>query len=93
MQNALKAFGQLCSALIDYPVAFLTGKADELRAETAPRIRLTNVSAGQFAQQMQTDPEYAVIAARKFGQRALREQVNLDMISQRAATELRDTSD
>ena len=92
-RNLLKAFGQLCSAAIDFPVAYLTGKADERRAETAARIQLINKSAGQIAQQMQTDPEYARVAVRKFGYRVLREQVNLDLISQRAASEIRDTSD
>ena len=89
-RNVLKAFGQLCSALIDIPVAHLQGIADERRAEAAGRVRLTNVSAEQIAQQMKVDPEYAAIAVRKFGQRVLREQVNLDMISQRAATEIID---
>ena len=42
---------------------------------------------------MQTDPEYARVAVQKFGQRVLREQVNLDMITQRAASEIRDDSD
>ena len=92
-RNLLKALGQLCSAAIDIPVAYLTGKADERRAETAARIRLISLSAEQIAQQMRTDPEYARVAAQKFGQRVLREQVNLDMISQRAASEIRDAGD
>ena len=92
-RNFLKAFGQLCSAVIDFPVAHLTGKADERRAETAARIKLINTSAVQIAQQMQTDPEYARVAVQKFGQRVLREQVNLDLISQRAANELLSTGD
>ena len=92
-RNFLKAFGQLCSASIDFPVAYLTGKADERRAETAARIKLINTAATQIAQQMQTDPEYARVAVQKFGHRVLREQVNLDMISQRTASEIRDAGD
>ena len=92
-RNALKAFGQLCSAVIEIPVAYLAGKADEMRAETAARIKLTNVSAAQIAEQMQTDPEYGRVAVQKFGRRVLREQVNLDMISVRSAIELQDGSD
>ena len=92
-RNLLKAFGQLCSAAIDFPAAYLTGKADERRAETAARVKLINISAGQIAQQMRTDPEYARVAVQKFGHRVLREQVNLDMISQRAASEIRDDSE
>ncbi len=92
-RNLLKAFGQLCSAAIDIPVAYLTGKAGERRAETTARIQLINISARQIAQQMQTDPEYARVAVHKFGQRVLREQVNLDLISQSTATEIQDTRD
>ncbi len=92
-RNFLKAAGQLCSAAIDIPVAHLTGIADERRAETAARIRLINTSADQIAEQMRTDPEYAHVAVQKFGQRVLREQVNLDLITQKAAGELADTSD
>ena len=92
-RNFLKAFGQLCSAAIDFPVAYLAGKADERRAETAGRIKLINTSAAQIAQQMQTDPEYARVAVQKFGHRVLREQVNLDLISQRTASEIRDAVD
>ena len=92
-RNLLKALAQLCSAAIDIPVAYLTGKADERRTETEARINLINTSAAQIAQQMQTDPEYARVAVQKFGQRVLREQVNLDMISQRAASEIQDADD
>lgn len=89
-RNLFKALGQFCSAAIDIPVAYLTGKADERRAETTARIKLIDTSASQIAQQMQTDPEYARVAVQKFGQRVLREQVNLDLISQNAASEIRD---
>ena len=89
-RNLFKALEQLFSAAIDIPVAYLTGKADERRAETAARIKLIDTSASQIAQQMQTDPEYARAAVQKFGQRVIREQVNLDLISQNAASEIRD---
>ena len=88
-RNFFKAVRQLCSAAIDIPIAHLTGMAEERRAQTAARIKLTNVTANQIAQQMQVDPEYARIAVQKFGQRILRQQVNLDMIGQAAASELR----
>ncbi len=92
-RNFLKAFGQLCAAAIDMPLAYLTGIADERRAETTARVKLINLSAAQIAQQMKTDPEYARVAVQKFGHRVLREQVNLDMITQRAATEIHKDSD
>ena len=89
-RSFLKALGQLCSAAIEVPDAYLTGIADERRAETSARIKLINVSAEQIARQMQTDPKYARIAAQKFGQRVIREQVNLDLISQDAAKRIVD---
>ena len=92
-RNFLKAVEQLCSAAIEVPASYLAGKADERRAETAARIKLLEVSSAQIAKQMQTDPEYAHVAVRKFGQRILREQVNLDMITHRAANELQDVGD
>jgi Protein of unknown function (DUF2806) len=50
---------------------------------------LINTSAEQIAQQMQTSPEYARAAAKKFGQKIIRERVNVDQIAQIAAEELR----
>ena len=88
-RNFLKAIGQLSSAAVDIPVAYLTGKADERRAETEARVKLIRRSAEQIAEQMRTDPAYARVAVHKFGHRVLREQVNLDLISQRAIGEIR----
>ena len=92
-RNFLRAFGQLCTATIDIPAAYLTGIADERRAETAARIKLINTSAAQIAEQMKTEPEYARAAVAKFGQRVLREQINLDLISQKTARDLLDNRD
>lgn len=89
-RNLLKAVGHLCTAAIEVPVAFLSGVAEERRAETEARIKLIDTAAAQIAHQMKTDPEYARLAVQKFGRRILREQVNLDMISQEAAIQLRD---
>jgi len=91
-RNFLKAFGQLCTAAMDVPIAHLSGMADERRAVTAARIKLTEESAEQIANQMQTDPEYARVSAEKFGNRILREQVSLDKVCWAAATDLQDAS-
>lgn len=91
-RNAFKAFGQLCSAAIEIPVSYLEGVAAEKRAEAEARIKIIKRSADQIAQQMEVDPEYARIAAKKFGQRVIREQVNLDMVSAIAADELKQTT-
>lgn len=87
-KNAFKAFAQLCSATIYIPVAHLEGKAAEKRAETQTRIKIIDTSAEQIAKQMDTNPEYARIAEKKYGQKIVREQVNLDIISENAAQEL-----
>lgn len=91
-RSFFKALGQWCSAAIDIPISHLTGLADERRAVTAARIKLTETSAEQMAQQMQTDPEYARVAADKFASKIIREQVNLDKVSLRAANEVLETS-
>ena len=87
-RNAFKAFGQLCTAAIDVPVAYLEGKAAEIRAGTEARIKITKNIATQIDQQMKVAPEYARRAVKKYGQKILREQVNLDEISAVAANEL-----
>lgn len=87
-KNALKAFGRLCTAVVDIPVAMLEGVAAEKRAESSGRVKLIETSAAQIAAQMSVDPEYARTAVRKFGQRVIREQVNLDIISEKAAKEI-----
>lgn len=90
-RNALKAFGQLCTAAIDWPVAYFEGKAAEIRAQTEARIKIVNENVDQITQQMEVDREYAQIAVKKFGQKILREQVNLDNISAIAADELKNS--
>jgi hypothetical protein len=87
-RNALKAFNQLCTAMIDIPVAFLEGIATERRAETQARVKLISTGADQIAEQMNVSPEFARAAVKKFGQRIVREQVNLDQISREAARQL-----
>lgn len=91
-RNAFKAFGRLCSAAIEIPVAYLEGVAAEKRAETQGRIKIIGRTTEQIAQQMEVDPEYARVAVRKFGQKVIREQVNLDMISEIAANSIKETS-
>ena len=87
-RNAFKAFGQLCTAAIEWPVAYFEGKAAEIRAGTEARIKITKENADQIAQQMNVPPEYARRAGNKFAEKIIREQVNLDTISAVAASEL-----
>ena len=90
-KNAFKAFDRLCSALIDVPVGALERRSSEKRAESEARIKIIRENADQIAQQMKVDPEYARIAVNKYGQKILREQVNLDKISAIAADELKNS--
>lgn len=87
-KNAFKAFGQLCTAAIDIPVAYLEGIATEKRAETQARVKIISTGAEQIAKQMDVDPEFARVAVKKYGQKIVREQVNLDKVSEIAANQI-----
>jgi hypothetical protein len=87
-QNAFKAFDRLCSAAVEFPAAYFEGIVAEKRAESAARVKLIETNATQIARQMEVDPEYARVAVRKFGQKIIREQVNLDLVSEEAAKHL-----
>jgi hypothetical protein len=87
-RNFFKAIGRLCSAAIEIPAAYLEGIADEKRAETQGRIKIISTTASQIAENINVDPEYARVALRKYGERIVREQVNLDGVAEVAAEEL-----
>ena len=89
-KNIFKTFGQLCSSLVDVPVAYFEGRSDEIRAGNKARVHLIETAADQIAHQMRVDPEYARVAATKYGHKIVREQANLDMISKVAAIDLKD---
>lgn len=90
-KNILKVFSHLSSALINIPAVYLEGKAERMRAETRGQVKLIETSANQIASQMKIPQEYVRAAANKFGQRVIREQVNLDAICEKAAEDLGDT--
>jgi hypothetical protein len=87
-RNAFKAFGQLCTAAIEIPVAYLEGVAAEKRAETQARVKIISTSAEQIAAQVEVDPEYARAAVKRYGQKIVRERVNLDKVSETAARQI-----
>ena len=87
-KNVFKAFNQLCTAAIEIPVSHLEGIASEKRAETQARIKLISTSADQIASQMDVEPDYARAAVRKFGQKVIREQINLDKVAEAAAEQI-----
>jgi hypothetical protein len=88
-KNAWKAFGQLCTAAIQYPVAILEGAAKEKNAETAARIKLIEKSAEQISANLNVDPTFGVLAAQKYARKIVREQINIERVSRLAAEELR----
>jgi len=71
-RNALKAFDQLCVAVVDIPVAYLEGFAQSKRAENAARAELIKRSGDQIASSVEVDPAYARAAASKFAQKIVR---------------------
>lgn len=87
-KNLFKGLGQLCSAAIDIPVAYLEGKAAERRAETQARVSILATNARQIADSMQVDQQYAQIASDKYARRIIQEQINLDRVSKIAASHL-----
>ena len=90
-RNAFKAFGQLCTAAIEWPVAYFEGKAAEVRTGTEARIKIIKENADQIAQQLKVNPEYVRRAGNKFAKKIIREQINLDKISAIAANELKNS--
>ncbi|WP_373547859.1 DUF2806 domain-containing protein [Chamaesiphon sp.] len=87
-KNVFKALNQLCSAAIDIPVAYLEGIATEKRAETQSRVKLMTTSGDQIANQMNVNPEFANAAAKRYSQKIVREQVNLDKVSEIAVQQI-----
>lgn len=91
-RNALKAFDQLCAAVVDIPVAYLEGFAQSKRAENAARAELIKRSGDQIASSIEVDPAYARAAASKFAQKIVRERQSLDQVSSIAAEKLEQAS-
>ena len=89
VRNASKAFGQLCSALVDVPAGALERRSAEKRAESEARIEIMGENAAQIAGQMKVPPEYALRAGNKFAEKIIREQIDLDKTSAIAANELK----
>lgn len=88
-RNALKALDRLCASALEIPAAYLEGIAAERRAETQARARLIASTTDQIAAQMKVAPQYAEAAIKKFGNRIVREQVNLDSVAHVAADNLK----
>jgi hypothetical protein len=88
-KNALMAFSRLCTAAVEYPVTLIESAIAERRAESQARVKLINNSAIQIADQLKINPEYVYAASNKFAQKIVREQVNVDLVTQIAAADLK----
>lgn len=89
-KNFLKAFGQLCTSTVDIPVAWLEGKAAEIRATTDARIQIIKKSGEGIAEQVKVPQEYITKASSKYASKIIKEQINLDDITVNAAKDLSD---
>lgn len=88
-KNFFKAFGQLCTAAVDVPVALLEGKATEIRALTEARLQIIKKEGGDFSEKTEVPKEYIARAANKYASKIIKEQVNLDDITLNAAQDLK----
>ena len=79
-KNVAKALRQLSTAAIEWPAVYFEGKIAEKRAETQARIKIIEENTTQITGQMEVPPEYAQRAVKKYGEKILREQSNLDKI-------------
>ncbi len=79
-KNFVKALWQLCAVVVDIPVTLLEGKTAEMRAESNARVKIIETGGSQIAEKMDVTPEYAKVVVKKYGQKIVREQVNLDQI-------------
>ncbi|WP_282017761.1 DUF2806 domain-containing protein [Salegentibacter mishustinae] len=87
-KNFFKAFGQLCTAAVDVPVAHLESKSKEIRAASEARVKILEREAQQISEKLQVPEEYVTKASEKFASKIVREQLNLDQIAAHAATNL-----
>lgn len=87
-RNFLKAIGQLSTAALDIPIAWLEGKSGEIRATTQARIQIIKSEGEKFSEQVDIPQAYIDRASEKYASKIIKEQINLDDISQKAAKEL-----
>lgn len=87
-KNFIKAFGQLCTAAVDIPVAWLESKSAEIRATTKARLQIIQKEGETISEQIEVPKEYISMASSKFAAKVIKEQLNLDQITLNAANEL-----
>lgn len=83
-----KVVGRLATSAVDIPVAYMEGKAAQIRATSDARIQVLKASGTAIADQIQAPPAYVEAANIKFAERIVGKQRNLDVIASKAAGEL-----
>ncbi len=87
-KNFFKAFGQLCTAAVDIPVAWLESQSAEIRAISEARIKLIKKEGENFYEEVKVPAEYVTKASVKYASKIIKEQLNLDEITLNAAKNL-----
>jgi hypothetical protein len=87
-RNLLKALGQLSTAALDIPIAWLESKSSEIRATSNARIQIIKSEGDKFSEQVDIPQPYIDRASEKYASKIIKEQLNLDEISYKAIKEL-----
>lgn len=87
-KNFFKAFGQLCTAAVDIPVARMESCAAEIRAASSARIEIIKKEGKIISDSLNVPTEYVTKASEKFASKVVKEQLNLDEIGLNAAKNL-----
>lgn len=87
-KNFFKAFGQLCTAAVDIPVAKMESCAAEIRAASSARIEIIKKEGKVISERLNVPNEYVAKASEKFASKVVKEQLNLDQIGLNAAKNL-----
>lgn len=87
-KNFFKACGQLCTAAIDIPVAWLEGKSDLIRTTNEARKSIIRKSGESINDQIKIPEQYVEKAITKYASKIINEQINLDEITMIASQEL-----
>lgn len=88
-QSLGKAIGGLITGMADVPGAWLQGKAQAIRDETAARTAVTQAMAAAAVKEVAGDPQMGKRALHHFGARLLREQKNREAVVAIAAEDLK----
>lgn len=87
-KNFGKAVASLCTAAVSIPVAYLEGKAAEIKALSDARLDIIKKQGHNIAAGMEASTEYSYFASAKYAGKILKQQINLDKITLNAANEL-----